>query len=440
MIIYLKDIIPLILYLLGSIVIIFLSLRGKIHLGLLLLVPLFPLQNVIERLHRYPMGNQFIDLMLIVMILGWALKSVLDGKKILEYTPVNKILFLMLVYTYISLWQGSFYLGFPAPISASDTRVQLWKNYMILPVLFFITVNNIRTLKQIKWLIMAMVLPMFVMDYYTGNQIKWMSGLMSRDKINGTFSWLGPNEVAAFYATYTFVLLGILFYDRIKLRKIIFSSAILFNVYCAIFLYSRGAYVAILGGSIAFSFLKKKIFLIPLLALFFFWQLILPAQVVERINQTKTDEGTFESSSQKRLDTWKECMDLFQKNPIIGTGFNTIPYLGLTLGDSHNFYIKVLTEQGLIGISIFLIFIFGAFKVGWRLYKSAKDNFFKGFGLGFTVCVIAMMIANFFGDRFTYLQLGAYFWVFLALAVRGNIITQEELMNKRPGTNKIKTL
>lgn len=435
MIASLKNIAPIILYLFGGIIMIFLSLCGKMYLSLLVLIPLFPLQNVIEQLHQYPMGNQFIDFMLIALILGWVFKAISNREKIFASTPLNKILFLMAIYTYISLWRGSFYFGFPAPISASDLRVQTWKNYIILPLLFFITVNNIKTLKQIKWLIIAMILTMFIMDYYTGNQIKWMSGIISRDKIHGTFVWLGPNELAAFYATYTFVLLGILFFDRVKLRRILLVTAIILNIYCALFLYSRGAYVAILVGFIFISFIKNKKFLIPLIILLLFWQAILPKKVVERINETKTEDGTLDPSSQHRLDMWKQCFNLLKNNPIMGLGFNAIPYLGLTLGDTHNIYVKVLTEQGIIGIAIFLILLFTALKTGWRLYKSAKNMFLKGLGFGFTVCVITTMIVNFFGDRFTYLQLGAYFWVFLGLTARGNIIIQEKL-EKRDSSRK----
>lgn len=425
------NLITLIIYIIGFSLILFLSISGKVYLGLLFLIPLFPLQNIIERLHQFPFGKDFNDIILIAMILGWLFHSSTKNKRIFEPTPFNKIIFIIFIYTLISLWSGSSYLNFSSPISVSDLRVQTWKNYMLLPLLFLITVNNIRTLKQIKWLIMVMVLSMFVMDYYTGNQIKWMPGLVSREKIHGTFAWLGPNEVAAFYATYTFVLLGIFFFDRVKLRRIVLATVIILNIYCALFLYSRGAYVAILVSFIFISFIKNKRFLIPLIVLLLFWQAILPKNVVERITETKTEEGTLDPSTQHRLDMWKQSFDLLRNNPIMGIGFNTIPYLGLTLGDTHNIYVKVLTEQGIIGMVIFLTLLFGALKIGWRLYKSAKDKFLKGLGFGFTVCVISTMVVNFFGDRFTYLQLGAYFWVFLGLTVRGNIIVQEELKSQR---------
>jgi len=424
------NLVTLIVFVLG-IPVVFISLVGQIHLGLLFLVPILPLQNVIEKFHQFPYGNDFVDIILIAMMFGWAFSAVSKNKRIIEHSPFNKIIFIMVVYTYFSLWRGSSFLGLPAPLSAADPRLQNWKNYMLFPLLFLITFNNIRTLKQIKWLIVAMVFSMFIMDYYTGNQIKWMPSLVSREKIEGTFVWTGVNAVAAFYASYTFVLLGIIIFDRAKIRRFLFMLAILFNTYCVLFLYSRGAYAAILAGLLFICLFHKKVFLIPLLLLLFYWQTILPPKVVERINQTKTEEGTLDSSAQNRLDMWKLSLDYFKKNSVIGVGFNTIPYLGLPLEDTHNIYIKVLTEQGSIGIVILLLLFFIAIKNSWKLYKSAQNGFLKGLGLGFTTCIIATIVTNLFGDRWTYLQLSAYFWVFLGLVVRGNLIVQEQQSGNR---------
>lgn len=425
----LTNYIPSVIYCLGIAVAI-LVIFYRLEIGILFLVFLLPLQNVLVRLHSFPFGKDFVDILLIAMVIGWLIRSIVKKEKFLEKTPFNLLLLLLILITYIGLWRGSSYLGFPAPISASDIRVQTWKNYMILPLIFFITVNNVKNLKQIKWLVLFMVLSMFLMDYYTGNQIRWMSGLASRDKLNGTFVWLGPNEIAAFYATYTFVLLGIFLFDKVKIRRILFGTAILLNLYCALFLYSRGAYVAILAGLVLICLVKNKKLLIPLIFLLFFWQAIIPASVVERIKMTRTEEGVLESSTADRLDLWKKSIELFKENPIVGVGFSVFPYLGYEKGDPHNIYMEVLLEQGIIGITIFLLLLYLALKYSWRLYKTTDDRFLKGLGLGFTACVIATMTTNIFGDRWTYLQLGAYYWVFLALVVRGNIIVQEQSQTK----------
>jgi len=427
------NLIILFIFVLGVSVVLFLSLIGKIHLSLLFLIPLFPLQNVIERLKQFSLGKDFIDIIIVAMVLGWVFRSIYKKEKLFEQTPFNKILFIMIIFTYISLWQGSFYLNFPAPINTSDIRLQDWKNYIIFPLIFFIIVNNIKNLKQIKWLIVAMTLGMLIVNYYTGNQIKWMPGLASREKIVGTFVWTGVNALAAFFAQYPFVLLGILIVDKQKIIKAFFLGVFIVSMYILLFLYSRGAYVAVIMGFLALCVIRKRIFLVPLIILLIFWQSILPKNVIERITDTKTDAGTLDPSSQQRIEIWKESLKLFKQNIITGVGFDVFAFLGFygSFTDTHNIYVKILVEQGLIGITLFLILFWLALRSGWKLYKSANDNFLKGLGLGFIACVIATMTTNFFGDRWTYLQLGAYYWAFLGLVVRGNIIVQQDLDNKQ---------
>ncbi len=424
---YIKTTALPLLYFGGLTVVVLLSLSGKINLSLLFLIPLFPLQNVIERLHQFPLGTQFIDIILIAIIIGWFSVRIHSGQNIFSPTPFNALLIIMGVYTFFSLLRGSWYLHLPALLSLEDQRVKDWKNYMIFPLLFFITVNNIKSVKQIKWLIWAMLFSIVIMDYYTGNQIKWMPEFVSREKIDGTFVWAGVNVVAAFYAEYIFILLGIFLIYKQKIYRIIFGILIWVGIYIVLSLYSRGAYLALFAGFLVISLLRKRIFLIPLILLLIFWQTILPPKVVARINQTKTEEGTLDSSSTRRIDVWKSSIELVKDNPVTGIGFNVFQYLpGYELGDTHNIFIKILLEQGVIGFFIFLILFWLVFIRGWHLYRKSNDTFLKGLGLGFIACLAATIVANFFGDRWTYPQIGAYFWVFLALVERGNLLVLEQ--------------
>ncbi len=97
---------------------------------------------------------------------------------------------------------------------------------------------------------------------------------------------------------------------------------------------------------------------------------------------------------------------------------------------------KILVEQGIIGFIFLLLIFIISIRSGWQLFQASKKPFFKGLGVGFLVCTICTMITNIFGDRWTYLQLGAYFWVFLGLVVRSNIITEKEKQNENTTINK----
>ncbi|UCC95035.1 MAG: O-antigen ligase family protein [Candidatus Omnitrophota bacterium] len=409
----------------GGIVVIFLSLTGKVKYGLLFLVPLLPLQNILFKLHQFPLGKDFNDILILAMLIGWVIYKHSQGEPVFGKTPYNKVLFIYVIFTYIMLWRGSFYLGYPAPLSAFDVRLQSWKNYMILPLLFLLTLNNIKDKKEMKQLLLFMCVSMFLMSIYTIRQISWITAWWNRIKLHGTFVWLGANEVAAFYATYTFVLIGIFFLIREKKLRILLGVLIALNLYCDLFLMSRAAYLATFVALLFMSIVRNKKLIIPLVLVLLFWQTVLPQEVVERVQFTQQEQGTLDPSAQTRIVLWQQSIEYFQKSPIVGIGFDVFSHLGLKR-DVHNVYLRTLAEQGLIGLGLLLFIMLFAFKRAWALYKRARDKFLKGLGIGFCACILAVIVGNFFGDRWTYLPLGAYFWVFLGMVERGNIIMENQ--------------
>jgi O-antigen ligase len=78
----------------------------------------------------------------------------------------------------------------------------------------------------------------------------------------------------------------------------------------------------------------------------------------------------------------------------------------------------MLAEQGIIGFGLFLLVLFLAFRSGWRLWKTGKEGFEKGLGLGLMGCILALATTNFFGDRWSYFEMGSYFWAFWGLVDR----------------------
>ncbi|HUL38172.1 MAG TPA: hypothetical protein VLW47_10835, partial [Thermodesulfobacteriota bacterium] len=93
--------------------------------------------------------------------------------------------------------------------------------------------------------------------------------------------------------------------------------------------------------------------------------------------------------------------------------------------DTHNYYLKMLSEQGIVGLGLFLIVLVVAFRSGWRLWKAGKEGFEKGLGLGFMGCVLACASTNLFGDRWSYFEMGGYFWVLWGLVDRGILMAED---------------
>jgi O-antigen ligase len=144
---------------------------------------------------------------------------------------------------------------------------------------------------------------------------------------------------------------------------------------------------------------------------------------------TYQGNGELDSSAEDRVTIWQDAMQIFHEDPIFGTGFNTYAFMGRVgpYTDTHNYYVKVLIEEGIIGLLIFLWLLRMACKMSWSLFRRASDPVISALGCGLFAMMICVVIVNFFGDRWTYLQVNGFLWVILGLAARGlQLINQEK--------------
>ena len=135
------------------------------------------------------------------------------------------------------------------------------------------------------------------------------------------------------------------------------------------------------------------------------------------------DGAVVDSSSQGRIELWQDALDLFMKNPVTGTGFHTYEYLGRVgpYRDTHNYYIKVLVETGIVGFILFITLLYRLAMMGFRLFRTSDEPFWSGIGLGFFALVCSAIVVNFFGDRWTYQQVDGFLWVLLGCVIRGQL-------------------
>jgi O-antigen ligase len=302
-------------------------------------------------------------------------------------------------------------------------------------ILYFLALNVFKTEKQQKTLIVVMSAIVLLMSVRSFRSFSAGGAFRYDKRVGGPFEavGLGPNHFGAFIVVTGAVFLGLLLVDKEFRRKLLYGGTILFSLHPLLYSYSRGAYVAAAGAIAFFGVMKQRSLLVLILISLLTWQTLLPVSVVDRIMMTETEEGTLEGSAARRLDLWDHAISLFQEHPMFGVGFGgfgfTVPEGQLT--DTHNFYMKTLAEQGVIGIALLALLLMKAFHSGWRLYKTGKNPFHQGLGFGFMGAVIACMITNVFGDRWSYFALGGYFWVFWGLVDRGLLLSQQVVESQK---------
>jgi len=408
-----------------------LSVCWRPIVGIYYLVPLIPLQTARYALNGLPLGQSLVEIILLGVLLG----LVVRGEQILPKTSWNLVLSVYAIFTFVSLCMGSLFLGSGLPISLSgiDQRMADWTNYMTMPLLLFLTAATVRETRQMKTLILLMCAATLLLDRSFWDTVSGRDfSAFSYDlQDESTAGYAGVNGMAAFMAEISVVLLALAVFERKRLLKSGYLTLFFCSAICLMYSLSREAYLAFLAGCLFVGLMKQRKVLVLLAVLASTWSVWAPRAVVERVEMTyDKNYGQLDHSSQVRVDLWEEGLHLFEANPLLGQGFDTYAYTKHVhgYGDSHNIYVKVLVETGIIGLLLFLWLMAKTFWAGYQLFRRAQDPFLSSIGLGLAAWMVCATVVNFFGDRWTFLQIDGYMWVLAGLVAQAWVLEQRVVL------------
>ncbi|MDH5527852.1 MAG: O-antigen ligase family protein [Nitrospirota bacterium] len=386
---------------------------------LLILVALIPLQNIY--LGKFPnlgFGLNFLNVFLLLSCLvWWGLPKETTPTPAKLARPVLGYAAIMLISLPVGMYTLS-YMG--------EQHVSAMKDLILPLLLFFVVLYSVRTRSAMQWMLAAMLFPMPYMFHVFHSQLSHVLSWHYDDKmryVKGTFMMLGSNEIGAFYAAYTLLLIaGILFLRNPKLR-ILLGVLTFLNLYCLLYSFSRGAWVAFLIGLFVLIWcLRRKAAVATLIGVLLFSGVLmsfLPVAVQERFGTIVVEEGEErDRSAASRFELWTLAMKEFRHSPVIGVGYHTFHHLNEYGKDTHNYYVKVLTEQGVVGLALLMMVLARGARTSHRLFRMARDPLFRTLGLGTLCAVAAFAVGNMFGDRFSHYPLSTYLWCCLAMVQR----------------------
>jgi len=216
-------------------------------------------------------------------------------------------------------------------------------------------------------------------------------------------------------------------FETSKFRKLGLLGLIGVLMYSLLYSFSRGAYLGFVAALVVQGLFKNRKLLLLVIVLLCCWRFVLPESVLERITMTVGDDGKLEASSADRVLIWEDAEKLVLENPLFGTGFATYLYMHRVkhYEDTHNYYLKMVVENGFVGLILLFSVIFTAWRQGYLLFRSAEQPLMRGLGLGFVALITSVLIVNIFGDRFAYLQVNGCTWVLMACVVRSRVWLQE---------------
>jgi putative inorganic carbon (hco3(-)) transporter len=412
----------------GGLIVMVFTIFKDVRWGVYLLVSLIPQPNIWYKFHEYFLGHDFLDFATIAIFLG-----IIIQKRGFEFKKSSILIIIFLLYSLFSISISTAKFSLPIDFSGGNRLIFAWKNYAQMILLYFLVSNSVKEEKDCRNIVLIITSVFLIIALRSYRSYSAGESFHDESRVGGPFETvgLGSNHLGAFISYCGTLILGLFLSGKGKAKRMFYFLTFIIGLHPLFFSYSRGAY---LGSLLAVGFLgvirKNLIIICMVVVVLISWEAVLPSSVVDRIKMTKTEDGQYEDSAAGRLMVWDQAMEIFSRNPLVGVGYGGFGFMvpeGQTLTDTHNYYAKTLCEGGIIGFSLLLAILFRAFLSGKRLWDMAKTPIFSGIGLGFMGCVIALAVANFFGDRFSYFVLGGYFWIMWGLVDKGIMILENDL-------------
>jgi O-antigen ligase len=345
---------------------------------------------------------------------------------------------------------------------SADTIVSLKfllaKTWYIITFVFLTAalITDVNVFKKVFWCIF---IPLFGTVLYT--LIRHSAYDFSFQSVNEQMQPFFRNHVnyaCTLAQVIPFVILAITWYRKGSKTRIFLICTLIILAVAIYFAYTRSAWLSLLVAAIMFFVIKKGwmagVLTIGVTAVvgFFLYMSVNNHYLAHEPDYEHTiyhpeleDHliSTFEGedvSSAERIYRWVAGVRMWSSRPITGygpgnfnnfyktftvTGFETYVSDNPERSSIHNYFLLVLTEQGIIGLIIFIVLTILIFIKGQQIYNKTQQIEEKRYVMAVLLCLVIIYVNTFLSDLIETDKIGSFYFICIALLVN------QDLRNRR---------
>jgi O-antigen ligase len=275
-------------------------------------------------------------------------------------------------------------------------------------MIFLIVLNNINTERDFKAFVILAIVISILSCFATYLRAPTIG--LPQQRLMGPFGETA-NILGGYLVLHMGLVIGLFLVIENMNHKILLGVAFAILFYTLMFTYSRTSYIAFAVGVILFGLLKqRKVLLIGIAGLIIF-PLLAPAEVISRAATTEEVVRPRPGSFAARVSSWEEALEKTIHSPFFGYGPSFT-----RLGDVDNEYVRIIQDMGIVGLLVFLWFLFMILKEVFRMYTETKENkFLFGFVSGYMLSFFCILIHALGATSFTCIRTMEGFMVLTAL-------------------------
>ncbi|MCL2664038.1 MAG: O-antigen ligase family protein [Defluviitaleaceae bacterium] len=363
----------------------------------------------------------FLPTMALAAIVAASLVAALLSREIIVDATAAALLFFIAV---------TIICGFASLAPASSIPIAVLSSLLIMS--YILVISCIRTKKTVDIMFFLFAVSAAAAGiaglyqfFFGRNDARWLDNEVF-DYLNlRVFSTFGNPNV---YGTYLLLAVpfcaAFIFYAKKPLYKLLAAATAALLLINLAATYSRGCYLALAVSALVFVLLWEKRFVVAAAAVLAAAPFVLPAAMWARLVSI-VNFADMDSSTAYRVSIWQASLRIVKDFWMTGLGqgieaynvaYPFYAFNAVTSPHSHNLYLQILVETGVIGLSAFIAALAFFFRTQFTFMRRAANERDRLMSAVTVAAAVGFLFQGIFDHVFYNYRVMLIFFVFLGIS------------------------